>query len=122
MSFLFVVLRLPICVVFKNSFANQFYFNFSDGVASKKKSLFLILQEIVEKRLPEAFDKVTVAKLYPHCTPNSKESLYYRGVFEKSFADLAKHFLPYYWMPRWVEGITDPSARFIKHYAAEDHK
>lgn len=95
---------------------------FSDGVASKKKSLFVILQEIVDKRLPEVYDEAATAKLYPHCTPNSKESLYYRGVFEKNFADLAKNFLPYYWMPRWVEGITDPSARFIKHYAAEDHK
>ncbi|KAG5878889.1 hypothetical protein JTB14_031547 [Gonioctena quinquepunctata] len=92
---------------------------FSDGVASDKKSLFVILQEIVDKRMPEPFDRAAVAKKYPHCTPTSKEALYYREVFEKSYPKLAPNFLPYYWMPRWIEGITDPSARFIKHYAAE---
>ncbi|XP_044268366.1 asparagine synthetase [glutamine-hydrolyzing] [Tribolium madens] len=91
---------------------------FSDGVASKKKSLFQFLQEIVEKRMPEPFDLEVAKKKYPHCTPNSKESLYYREVFEKSFPHAAEKFIPFYWMPRWVEGVTDPSARFIKHYAA----
>lgn len=50
---------------------------FSDGVTSTKKSLFQILQEIVENRvenkdLDEAYIK------YPHCTPKTKEALYYR--------------------------------------------
>jgi len=92
---------------------------FSDGVGSKKKPLFVILKEIVEKRMPEPFNQEETAKKYPHCTPNSKESLYYREIFEKSYPKLAENFLPYYWMPRWVEGITDPSAKFIKHYAAD---
>lgn len=50
---------------------------FSDGVASIKKSLFQIIQEIVEDRvtneeLEQAGDK------YLHCTPKTKEALYYR--------------------------------------------
>lgn len=69
--------------------------------------------------MPEPFDEVLAAKKYPHCTPTSKEALYYREVFERSFPKLANKFLPYYWMPRWVEGIKDPSARFIKHYTAD---
>jgi len=92
---------------------------FSDGVTSRTKTLFQILQEIVEKRMPEAFDPILAKKKYPHCTPTSKEAYYYREMFEKNFPNCAKTFIPYYWMPRWVEGITDPSARFIKHYAAE---
>lgn len=68
--------------------------------------------------MPEQFDKEEAKRKYSHCTPTTKEALYYRDVFEKSFAKLAKTFIPFYWMPRWVEGITDPSARFIKHYAA----
>lgn len=92
---------------------------FSDGVASKKKSLFVILQEIVEKRMPEPFDEEAARKKYPHCTPRTKEALYYREVFEKSYPKLAENFIPHYWMPRWIDGITDPSARFIKHYAAD---
>lgn len=95
---------------------------FSDGVASKKKSLFVILQEIVDKRMTEPFDLEATAKKYPHCTPKTKEALYYREIFEKSYPKLAESFLPYYWMPRWVEGITDPSARFIKHYAADQEQ
>lgn len=79
----------------------------------------MTIQEIIEKRMPEPFDQEIASKKYPHCTPNSKESLYYREVFEKSYPKLAENFVPFYWMPRWVEGITDPSARFIKHYAAE---
>ncbi|XP_076270183.1 asparagine synthetase [Rhynchophorus ferrugineus] len=95
---------------------------FSDGVASKKKSLFVVLQEIVDKRMSECFDKEIAAKRFPHCTPTSKEALYYRNVFEKSYPDLAEKFIPYYWMPKWIEGVTDPSARFIKHYAADEEK
>ncbi|XP_045470040.1 asparagine synthetase [glutamine-hydrolyzing] [Harmonia axyridis] len=93
---------------------------FSDGVASQKKSLFVILQEIVDKRMSEKYDKNSAAEKYPHCTPTTKESLYYRKIFEKSFENLADNFLPYYWMPRWVKGVTDPSARFIQHYDAKE--
>ncbi|XP_025989716.1 asparagine synthetase [glutamine-hydrolyzing] [Solenopsis invicta] len=91
---------------------------FSDGVASIKKSLFQIIQEIVEDRvsneeLENAYNK------YPHCTPRTKEAYYYRNVFESHYKGQT-HFTPYFWMPRWVKGVTDPSARFIKHYAAKD--
>lgn len=68
--------------------------------------------------MPEPFDLKAVAKKYPHCTPKTKEALYYREVFEKEFNGLADGFLPHFWMPRWIDGITDPSARFITHYAA----
>lgn len=90
---------------------------FSDGLTSRKKTLFQILQEIVEMRMPEQFNKQAAAKKYPHCSPISKESLYYREIFEKSFPRLASSFIPYFWMPRWLD-VTDPSARFIKHYNA----
>lgn len=93
---------------------------FSDGVASKKKSLFVVLQDIVDKRMQEVFDLKNAIKKYPHCSPKTKESYYYREVFEKTYQNLAPNFIPFFWMPRWVEGVSDPSARFIKHYAAKD--
>ncbi|KAK9870514.1 hypothetical protein WA026_008071 [Henosepilachna vigintioctopunctata] len=93
---------------------------FSDGVASKKKSLFVIVQEIIDRRFTENYDPIVATNKYPHCTPMSKESLYYREKFEENFPKLADHFLPHYWMPRWVEGVTDPSARFIQHYDAKE--
>ncbi|XP_046594037.1 asparagine synthetase [glutamine-hydrolyzing] isoform X2 [Neodiprion lecontei] len=92
---------------------------FSDGVASIKKSLFQVIQEIVEKRVTD--NELEEAKvIYPHCTPKTKEALYYRKVFETHYKGQAEKFVPYFWMPRWVQGVTDPSARFIPHYAADD--
>lgn len=67
--------------------------------------------------MPEPFNQEAAAKKYPHCTPISKEALYYREVFEKNFPNLAPSFIPYFWMPRWID-VSDPSARFIKHYNA----
>lgn len=50
---------------------------FSDGVASIKKSLFQIIQEIVEDRVQdEDLEKASVK--YPYCTPKTKEAFYYR--------------------------------------------
>lgn len=83
---------------------------FSDGVASVKKSLFTTIGEIIAERLSDE------SKQYPGVQPITTESKYYRYVFEKSFPG-QHNFTPYYWMPKWVQ-VSDPSARFIKHYAA----
>ncbi|KAG7197162.1 hypothetical protein KM043_007244 [Ampulex compressa] len=90
---------------------------FSDGVASIKKSLFEVIKDIVEDRVQDVdLEKAHVK--YPHCTPKTKEALYYRTVFERYYGGQAENFVPYFWMPRWVKGVTDPSARFISHYSA----
>lgn len=68
--------------------------------------------------MPEPFDPVLAEKKYPHCTPKTKEAYYYREVFEKSYPKLAENFIPFFWMPRWID-VQDPSARFISHYAAD---
>ncbi|KAL0105602.1 hypothetical protein PUN28_015830 [Cardiocondyla obscurior] len=94
---------------------------FSDGVASIKKSLFQIIQEIVEDRVANE-DLENANTKYLHCTPRTKEAFYYRNVFESHYKGQAESFVPYFWMPRWVKGVTDPSARFIKHYAANDEE
>lgn len=83
---------------------------FSDGVASVKKSLFTTIAEIIAERLPKEEHE------YKGVQPTTPESKYYRYVFEKSFPG-QDNFTPYYWMPKWVT-VTDPSARFIQHYAA----
>ncbi|XP_044727773.1 asparagine synthetase [glutamine-hydrolyzing] [Chrysoperla carnea] len=90
---------------------------FSDGVASVKKSLFQIIQEIIDSRISE-FCENTIAKQYTHCTPKTKEQLYYRQKFEEFYPDQITSFCPYFWMPKWIN-VTDPSARFISHYAAD---
>jgi len=50
---------------------------FSDGVASIKKSLFQIIQEIIEDRIEDK-DLDEASTKYPYCTPKTKEALYYR--------------------------------------------
>lgn len=50
---------------------------FSDGVASIKKSLFQIIQDIVEDRVQDV-DLEQADVKYPHCTPKTKEAYYYR--------------------------------------------
>ena len=91
---------------------------FSDGVTSVKKSLFQIVHDIVGNSISD--EDLEKAQLkYPHCTPKTKEALYYRNVFERHYGGQAESFVPYFWMPRWVKGVRDPSARFITHYAAD---
>lgn len=54
------------------------------------------------------------AEKYPFNPPRTKESYYYRQIFEKHYPGRSS-WLPHYWMPRWVKA-TDPSARTLKHY------
>lgn len=45
--------------------------------------------------------------------------IFNRNVFESYYGGQAETFIPYFWMPRWVKDIVDPSARFINHYSAD---
>jgi asparagine synthase (glutamine-hydrolysing) len=53
---------------------------FSDGVASAKKSLFQVIQELVDSKWNNDMVDKECSK-YSHCTPPTKEALYYRYVF-----------------------------------------
>lgn len=90
---------------------------FSDGVASVKKSLFQVIQEIVEPLISDEA-LASASKIYPHLTPTTKEAFYYRQVFEKYYPEQAADFTPYFWMPKWTD-VKDPSARFLDHYKAD---
>ena len=73
---------------------------FSDGVSSKSRSLFTILQELIANQT----DKVKEP-----CIELEKE--YYKEIFDKEFPNCS-HILPYFWMPKYVKA-TDPSARTL---------
>ncbi len=65
-----------------------------------------------EEKLKEAYKK------YPHNTPISKESLWYRDIFENYFPRQS-HLITDFWMPNkeWVgSDIKDPSARVLRNY------
>jgi len=86
---------------------------FSDGVSSLEKSWYEIIQEKVLTLVPSDWEEVS--KQYTHLPPTTPEQFYYRTIFEKYYKGRA-NTVPYFWMPRWCEGVTDPSARTLKVY------
>ena len=82
---------------------------FSDGVSSKGRSLFEILQEFIAEHYNnlqgEEFE-------YSPCIDLEKK--YYKSIFDKEFPN-CEHILPYYWMPKYTNS-TDPSARTLANY------
>jgi asparagine synthase (glutamine-hydrolysing) len=87
---------------------------FSDGVSSMKKSWYSILQEDINKLYTEE-DVKSANELYSHCTPYTKESLYYRNRFCKTFSNNVANVIPYFWLPKWGN-VKDPSARVLDVY------
>ena len=94
---------------------------FSDGVSSKEKSWFQIIQEYVEPKVSDAELNKAFEK-YPYKTPTTKEAYYYRKIFCEKFGDDKQTVIPHYWQPKWntegkeVTQYMDPSARVLKVY------
>ena len=113
---------LPECVLWRKKEA------FSDGVSSESKSWYKIVQDMVEEKISDSqFDIfVQVYKDWIEKTgeqiviPTTKEALYYHLIFDE-FYPLQYHTIPYYWMPKWIEGATDPSARTLSIYKEVDN-
>ena len=83
---------------------------FSDGVSSKSRSWYEIIQEKVEL-LPEIeYNKSSNI----HMQPNTKEQKYYFHLFNR-FYQGRDDIIPYYWMPNFIEA-TDASARTLSIY------
>ncbi len=94
---------------------------FSDGISSKEKSWFQMIQEYIEPLVSD--EELRNAKeKYPHCTPQTKESYYYRKLFCEFFGVERQKVLPSYWQPKWsadgkvVTSYVDPSARTLTAY------
>jgi len=81
---------------------------FSDGVSSKDRSLFSIIQE----KIADALNKEqTILKFLPNITT---EKLYYKKIFDEYYPNCG-HIVPYYWMPKYTK-TDDPSARTLDFY------
>ena len=76
---------------------------FSDGVSNKGRSLFQILQDFISKELD----------IYPPSIEMEKK--YYKDHFLNCYPN-SDNLLPYYWMPKYIKNITDPSARTLSIY------
>jgi asparagine synthase (glutamine-hydrolysing) len=89
---------------------------FSDGVSSQEKSWYEEIQDRVKDFVPEDW-KEKAARSFPHLTPQTPEQYYYRYMFEADFGKTTvQTCVPYFWMPRWSPGATDPSARTLAVY------
>jgi len=92
---------------------------FSDGVSSMKRSWYQIFQEHIDKKIDDKFLEDTQYNY--HCIPRTKEAYYYRKQFSNYFGknkEIAKT-MPYYWLPKWVGEIFEPSARVLDVYNTE---
>ena len=56
----------------------------------------------------------TVPENYKFNTPFTKESYYYRKIFEKYYPGQSQ-VIPYFWLPNWTQ-TKDPSARVLKEF------
>jgi asparagine synthase (glutamine-hydrolysing) len=81
---------------------------FSDGVSTKSRSLFTVLQESIVKTF----------MVDSNLSPREKEKLYYKHIFDKEFPNQS-HIMSYYWMPKYVSA-KDPSARTLAIYDDEN--
>jgi asparagine synthase (glutamine-hydrolysing) len=82
---------------------------FSDGVSSKGRSLFTILQEFIANYY---FTSDPNNVTYKPCIELEKK--YYKEIFDKFYPN-CEHILPYYWMPKYTNA-RDPSARTLEIY------
>ena len=80
---------------------------FSDGVSKHTRSLFIIIQEYVNKLDIKP-------SIYTFNVPDTTEKIYYREIYNSLYPN-TDNLIPYYWMPKWVNA-TDASARTLNNY------
>ena len=99
---------LPQDVLWRNKCA------FSDGVSKKNKSWHTIIKSYLDSIISD--DEFNKQKLnFSHCPPISKESYYYRKLFNNLFTPSMAYLIPKFWMPKWTD-VIDPSARELPNY------
>ena len=89
----------------------------SDGVSSQKRGWFEIIQEHAEKLVTDE-ELLHCASKYELNPPQSKESLWFRNVFNKHYPN-NDEIIPYYWLPKWCGNVTEASARVLNCYNHE---
>lgn len=89
---------------------------FSDGVSGADKAWYEVAQEKAAALVGDDWmDRVD--RNYTHLKPKTPEQVYYRFMFESNFGKMHSAVtVPYFWMPRWSAGVTDPSARTLDVY------
>jgi asparagine synthase (glutamine-hydrolysing) len=89
---------------------------FSDGISRAERSWFEMAREEGERRSGSESWKARAAS-YDVNPPPTAEALWYRELFHENFPlGAAAVIAPAMWMPRFVKGATDPSARTLNLY------
>ena len=87
---------------------------FSDGVSSKERPWYKIIEDFVSKQKSIKYDN---AIEYTHNNPETMEQLYYRTIYDTIYKNQS-HLVPYFWMPKYVDA-DDCSARSLSIYNDE---
>jgi asparagine synthase (glutamine-hydrolysing) len=88
---------------------------FSDGISRAEKSWFEMARVEGEKRA--GGDWSSRAASYTVNPPPTAEALWYRELFHENYPEAAAAAAaPAMWMPRFIVGATDPSARTLSLY------
>jgi len=95
---------LPDAILFRKKEA------FSDGVSTKGRSLYTILQEKIANKLSETSSYNFTANI-------ETEKYYYRKIFDDFYPNCTS-IIPYLWMPKYTN-TDDPSARTLNFYDDE---
>ena len=94
---------------------------FSDGISSKEKSWYEIIQEDCEKKITDEMMEQAKTE-WPHQTPVTKEAYHFRNIFTDWYGIIRHDILSHYWKPYWnkdgkeIKDYVDPSARTLELY------
>jgi asparagine synthase (glutamine-hydrolysing) len=83
---------------------------FSDGVSSTTDSWYVRCGEHAR----EKYADWETGYAGTHNPPTTPEAYGYRVLFESYFGPTAATVIPRMWLPRWIAGAQDPSARTLK--------
>lgn len=88
---------------------------FSDGVSNERKSWYKIIQEKIDEEMSDEYYEINRKKYEGYLVPHTKEALYYHEIFDEYYGG-QYHITRYYWLPKWVGNVSDPSARTLEIY------
>jgi asparagine synthase (glutamine-hydrolysing) len=95
---------------------------FSDGISRAEKSWFEMAAaagEAAVTDIPGGWTSVAASEAYTVNRPKTAEAFWYRRLFHENYPIAAAATVaPAMWMPRFIAGATDPSARTLALYTA----
>jgi asparagine synthase (glutamine-hydrolysing) len=92
---------------------------FSDGISRAENSWFEMAKAEGERIAGSGGSWAEAAAAYKVNPPPTAEALWYRRLFHESLPEAAAEAAaPAMWMPRFIAGATDPSARTLALYTA----